>query len=87
MSSKIEQIARKIVKEFRAGKISSQTIKKLDKAVKDSEDTDLTRAYRAAAMDHWASEDIEIDKDAIVSIGEDGAFVAGWLWVAKEGDK
>jgi hypothetical protein len=30
--------------------------------------------------------DIEIDDNAVVSHGDDGAFVAGWLWVGRDKD-
>lgn len=29
----------------------------------------------------WTDGDIEIDDDAIVSAGEEGAYVMGWFWV------
>ena len=37
--------------------------------------------YRAKATEEWASDDIEIDANARVSISDDGAFVAAWVWV------
>lgn len=40
-------------------------------------DDDLRRAARAT----YGSDDIEIDDNAIVSRGDDGAFVAAWVWV------
>ncbi len=44
--------------------------------------------YRALAHEQWAHDgEIEIDDDAIVSIGLDnGAYVAAWVWVTDKGD-
>lgn len=37
------------------------------------------------AQELWASDEIEIDDEgAVVSIGEAGAFVQAWVWVAKD---
>lgn len=33
------------------------------------------------AREEYASDDIEINDGALVSRGEDGAFVAAWVWV------
>lgn len=43
----------------------------------EQSDDDLRQAARAA----YGSDDIEIDDNAIVSRGDDGAFVAAWVWV------
>ena len=43
-------------------------------------DDDLRRAARAT----YGSDDIEIDDNAVVSRGDDGAFVAAWVWVRFE---
>lgn len=42
--------------------------------------------YRKLAKEHWASDDLEFDNTAAVSVGEDGegpvgAWVAAWVWV------
>ena len=42
--------------------------------------------YRAKATEEWASDDIEIDAAARVSISDDGAFVAAWVWVQHPSD-
>ena len=44
------------------------------------------KAYREAAIDQYGNEgEVEIDDDAIVSLGDDdGAYVEAWVWVNKE---
>lgn len=49
----------------------------------EQSDDDLRQAARAA----YGSDDIEIDDNAIVSRGDDGAFVAAWVWVRFEDDE
>jgi hypothetical protein len=51
--------------------------------IKDSEEQ---RDYVAAAREKHAHQegDVEVDEDAIVSIGHDGAYVQAWTWVPKE---
>lgn len=34
------------------------------------------------AKEQWASDDINIDPDAKVSVADDGAWVQAWVWVA-----
>ena len=34
-----------------------------------------------AACEH-SNDDIEFDPDAVVSVGDDGAYVMGWFWVS-----
>ena len=46
--------------------------------------TDDELAFIQAARDEWASDEIEIDDDPIVSEGDDGAFVAAWVYVTNE---
>jgi hypothetical protein len=36
---------------------------------------------RAMAQDEYGSDDIEVDDNAVVSRGDEGAFVAAWVWV------
>ena len=38
--------------------------------------------YIIEARDRYASDDIDIDDAPKVSRGENGAFVAAWVWVA-----
>jgi hypothetical protein len=41
-------------------------------------------AYRAAAQAQ-ADDELEVDEDAIVSVGSDpGAFVQAWIWISNE---
>jgi hypothetical protein len=47
-----------------------------EQKLKYDEDT-----VREMAREEYGSDEIEIDDDAIVSVGEGGAFVAAWVWV------
>lgn len=47
-------------------------------------DETLKDTYRGRARDEYASDEIEIDDDAKVSVGDDGAFVQAWVWVRRE---
>jgi hypothetical protein len=49
-------------------------------------DSEERRAYVAAAREKHASDegDVEVDEEAVVSIGNDGAYVQAWTWVPKE---
>jgi hypothetical protein len=40
--------------------------------------------YRKAATELWANDNLEVDQDATVSEGEDGAWVHAWVWVSKD---
>ena len=43
----------------------------------------MTDEYlRDAAREQYGSDDCEIDADAVVSRGDDGAFVAAWVYVS-----
>ena len=46
--------------------------------------TAIDAAYRTAAKKQWERDgELEIDDNAVVSIGDDpGAYVAAWVWVA-----
>jgi hypothetical protein len=46
----------------------------------------LTSGYVAQARERYALSnfDLEIDEDAKVSVAENGAWVAAWVWVPKE---
>jgi hypothetical protein len=35
----------------------------------------------ASAREQYGSDDCEIDDNAVVSRGDDGAFVQAWVWV------
>lgn len=47
----------------------------------DAENGDAMRE-RARAI--WARDDIQIDNNARISVAENGAWVAAWVWVADE---
>ena len=60
-----------------------EAITLLEELLADSEER---RAYVAAALEKHASDegDVEVDEAAVVSIGNDGAYVQAWTWVPKE---
>jgi hypothetical protein len=60
-----------------------EAISLLEELLVDSEER---RAYVAAAREKHASDegDVEVDEEAVVSIGNDGAYVQAWTWVPKE---
>ena len=48
-------------------------------------ESDHTDAYRRAAKAlHEAEGEIEFDTDAVVSLGDNGAYVQAWIWVDKD---
>ena len=44
---------------------------------------EIDGAYSSKAREIWVDVDLEIDDDAKVSISDDGAWVAAWVWVDK----
>lgn len=38
--------------------------------------------YRSSATELWASDNLQVDQDATVSVGEGGAWVHAWVWVS-----
>ena len=60
-----------------------EAISLLEELLADSEER---RAYVTAAREKHASDegDVEVDEEAVVSIGNDGAYVQAWTWVPKE---
>ena len=40
--------------------------------------------YRIAARENAAHDGVEIDANAQVSVSDEGASVAGWVWVSKD---
>jgi len=38
--------------------------------------------YRKTAKECWTDDDLEIDENATVSAGDDGAWVQAWVWVS-----
>jgi hypothetical protein len=50
----------------------------------DQDDADREAQYRQKAIAMYAdgsNDTIEMDENCAVSVGEDGAFVAAWVWV------
>ena len=43
--------------------------------------TDIDEKYREEARQAYAIDDLQIDADAEVSIGEHGAYVQAWVFV------
>lgn len=41
-------------------------------------------AYRRAAFNDHGDDECEIDDDAVVSVGDGGAFVMAWLWITDD---
>lgn len=41
--------------------------------------------YRAAAQSE-ATDELQVDHNAVVSIGEDGAFVMSWMWIEDDSE-
>lgn len=39
------------------------------------------------ARDEYACDEVNIDEDALLSIGDGGAWVQAWVWVADETDE
>jgi hypothetical protein len=60
-----------------------ETISLLEELLADSEER---RAYVTAAREKHAADegDVEVDEAAVVSMGDDGAYVQAWTWVPKE---
>lgn len=42
-------------------------------------------SYRAAAQAE-VTDELEVDDNAVVSIGDDGAFVMAWVWIENENE-
>lgn len=45
---------------------------------------ELTVAYRRFARQQMTGNELEVDEFAKVSIGDNGAWVASWVWVPRE---
>lgn len=48
---------------------------------RDPNEVEVENMFRDTAIDMYGSDDVNIDADAVVSIGEYGAFVQAWVWV------
>lgn len=85
MASTIVTKARELAKTAReTGSYTDEQVQAVIEAVNKSADDDECVAYRDKAKDIWASDDCEIDDDAIVSVSDRGAFVQAWVWVPDE---
>lgn len=86
MASQIENSARALVAAVAAGDDAQQreALKGLHEAVLCADvDHDSNKAWRLAADSTYVSDgEIEVDDDAVVSVGEEGAYVAAWVWVS-----
>ena len=88
MASMVEILARQVAEAVKANDaqktvvLLGQLVTAVDEVAEPSEADDK---YRAAAQEVWASDDCEIDDDAIVSEGCDaGAWVQAWVWVRND---
>ncbi len=50
----------------------------------DQQDADEEAAYRQRAIELHGNDECEFDDNCAVSIGENGAFVAAWIWVPED---
>lgn len=80
------------------GEVPALTVEDLDQLAQQLNDGDLTPTrldqvvedlkgqaddpFIHAARELWANDECEIDDIAIVSEGDDGAFVSAWVWVS-----
>jgi hypothetical protein len=56
-------------------------------AMPQTGETGAEDAYRRRARERYvgySDHDVEIDENAAVSMSDDGAFVAAWVWVPRE---
>lgn len=84
MASTIEILARQIAV---AKNPSEDLMKRIKIAVKEANKTENKTHYLNAAIMKYvenSEHNIEIDGDALVSKGENGAFVSAWVWVPNE---
>jgi hypothetical protein len=57
----------------------------IDKALAPADPTDASyRASAAERYENFSDGDVDIDEDAVVSVGDGGAYVMAWLWVRDE---
>ena len=98
MASAIEAAAREYVRIFNAsvkraptasiaiavGKAEDAIVRAVGAADHANDGGELD-VYRTAARDFYGRDgEIEIDDDAVVSIGEDGAYVAAWVFIQSD---
>ena len=82
--------ARKLATRMAAGRGIKNQLKVLAKAVAaDNEHDDTREALVSTARTIYADgsdDNIEVDDGAVISVGEDGAWVSAWVWVPEESD-
>ncbi len=80
----LEQLAKNVVDNWEKGDLASAVraldveLKEIRANRKDHEETIET------ARKSYCTDDVEIDDDPMVSIGEDGVWVGAWVWVPLE---
>lgn len=82
MGSRIEQCAREAAAIYCTGGNLTPVLEALQAAIAAADDDDDAQGYRSAAKRlHQDDGRLEIDHDAIVSLSDNGAYVAAWVWV------
>ncbi len=77
-----EQSARIVAETLRGVIVAALEIAE---TLEDDEDDSETEALAVSlAGEKYGSDDIEIDEDTRVSIGDDGAFVRAWVFVSNQ---
>lgn len=82
MSSDLEQTARKLARARSPQKIQEllAVLRYNAKGINTKE----AENYRQLATERYSGEDTQIDDDALVSVGSDGAWIQAWVWIDKE---
>ncbi len=66
------------------GTISILQPAEIDKLCEKLNETEDASGWIAQARELYGSDEIEIDEDAVLSQGDEGAFVSAWVWVSNE---
>lgn len=85
MGSNLEAAAREMIRQWHAGGKLEELVKTLEAAVAESIPDAHEVEYRDVAIArHAGNPEIEVDENAIVSVGNDGAFVSAWVFVSND---
>lgn len=84
MGSMIEATARALVKAAQKNDDIKALLEQLGRDIDAAdEDSEEATAYRNAAQEKAVDGEIEVDEEAVVSMGDDdGAYVQAWMWVS-----
>jgi len=84
----IEALAKNVVEARRNRANLTQAIDALSAYLAESAQERLDHEETiAAARNNYCTEDIEIDDEPMVSIGDEGVWVAAWVWVPIESEE